>query len=185
MVDLDGRARRKLRRDEYDQMVIAGMLDGKHVELIRGELVAMSPIGSAHSAVVTALYERLLRCLGPAFVVRCQQPLVCADESEPEPDLAVVTRRRYRDAHPTAAALVIEVAETSLAYDLSAKATLYADSDVDEYWVIDLGRSLVHVHRGRTGGRWTSITTLGADDHIASIGLAGSSFTLAEVLRDA
>jgi Uma2 family endonuclease len=80
---------------------------------------------------------------------------------------------------------VIEVAETSLAYDLSAKATLYADSDVDEYWVIDLGRSLVHVHRGRTGGRWTSITTLGADDHIASIGLAGSSFTLAEVLRDA
>jgi hypothetical protein len=123
MVDLDGRARRKLRRDEYDQMVIAGLLDGKHVELIRG---SRSPIWRSSRGGVGD--------------------------------------RGGRD----------------LAYDLGAKATLYAER---RYWVIDLGRSLVHVHRGRMGGRWTSVTTLGADDHVALDGLAGS--TLAEVLRDA
>ena len=115
----------------------------------------MSPIGSAHSAVVTVLQERLMARLAPEFMVRCQQPLACADESEPEPDLAVVARRPYRDAHPAAAALVIEVADTSVDYDLGAKAALYAESAVDEYWVIDLVR-------GDRGGAQARLVALGA-----------------------
>ncbi len=185
MVALDGRARRKLRRDEYDRMVMAGLFRGEHVELFRGELVAMSPIGSAHSAVVTVLQERLMARLAPEFMVRCQQPLACADESEPEPDLAVVARRPYRDAHPAAAALVIEVADTSVDYDLGAKAALYAESAVDEYWVIDLVRGVVVVHRERTAGAWTSITTHAADAAVAPAGLGLPPLTLAELLRDA
>ena len=185
MVALDGRARRKLRRDEYDQMVMAGLFRGEHVELIRGELVAMSPIGSVHSAVVRVLSERLVRALPPHLMVSSQQPLACADESEPEPDLAVVARRPYREAHPAAAVLVIEVADTSVDYDLGAKAALYAESAVDEYWVIDLGRGVVVVHRARAAGRWTSITTHAADAAVAPAVATVPPFTLAELLRDA
>lgn len=166
-------------------MVMAGLFHGEHVELIRGELVAMSPTGSVHSAVVTVLQERLMARLAPAFMVRCQQPLVCADESEPEPDLAIVARRPYREAHPAAAALVIEVADTSVDYDVGAKAALYAESAVDEYWVIDLGRGEVVVHRTRAAGRWTSITTHAADAAVAPAALALPPLTLAELLRDA
>jgi len=185
MVALDGRARRKLRRDEYDRMVMAGLFHGEHVELIRGELVAMSPIGSAHSAVVTVAQEWLMRWSAPEFMVRCQQPLACVDESEPEPDLAVVARRPYREAHPAAAALVIEVADTSVDYDLGAKAALYAESEVDEYWVIDLPRGVVVIHRTRAGGRWSSVTTHAADAAVAPAGLAIPPVTLGALLREA
>ncbi|MBK7076684.1 MAG: Uma2 family endonuclease [Myxococcales bacterium] len=185
MVAPDGRARRKLRRDEYDRMVMAGLLQGERVELIRGELVARSAKTSMHSAVVTVLCERLVRSLPPHLMVSCQQPLACADESEPEPDLAVVARRPYRDAHPAAAALVIEVADTSVDYDLGAKAALYAESAVDEYWVIDLVRGVVVVHRERTAGAWTSITTHAADAAVAPSAVTMPALTLADVLRDA
>ena len=185
MVAPDGRARGKLRRDEYDRMVMAGLLQGERVELIRGELVARSAKTSMHSAVVTVLCERLVRSLPPHLMVSCQQPLACADESEPEPDLAIVARRSYRDAHPAAAALVIEVAETSVDYDLGAKAALYAESAVDEYWVIDLGRGVVIAHRERAAGRWASITTHAVDAAVAPAALALPPLTLAELLRDA
>ena len=122
-------ARRKLRRTEYDQMVAIGLFRGEHVELFRGELVAMSPIGCPHSAVVTRLYRLLDRAVPVGMVVRCQQPLVCADESEPEPDLAVVVDGAFELAHPAAAALVIEVADSSVDYDRGAKAALYAETE--------------------------------------------------------
>lgn len=179
------RVRRKIRRAEYDRMVEVGLFQHERLELIRGELVAMSPIGSAHSAVVTVAQEWLMRWSAPEFMVRCQQPLACVDESEPEPDLAVVARRPYRDAHPVAAALVIEVADTSVDYDLGAKAALYAESAVDEYWVIDLVRGVVVVHRARAAGRWTSITTHAADAAVAPAGMAIPPVTLAALLRDA
>ena len=166
-------------------MVMAGLLQGERVELIRGELVARSAKTSMHSAVVTVLSERLVRALPPHLMVSCQQPLACADESEPEPDLAIVARRPYRDAHPAAAALVIEVAETSVDYDLGTKAALYAESAVDEYWVIDLGRGVVVVHRDRAGGAWASITTHAADAAVAPAALVLPGLTLADVLRDA
>ena len=164
---------------------MAGLFHGEHVELIRGELVVMSPIGSVHSAVVRVLSEWLVRALPPHLMVSCQQPLACADESEPEPDLAIVARRPYRDAHPAAAALVIEVAETSVDYDLGAKAALYAESEVEEYWVIDLGRGVVVVHRDRAGGAWASITTHAAAAAVAPAAVVLPALTLADLLRDA
>ena len=166
-------------------MVMAGLLQRERVELVRGELVAMSPIGSAHSAVVSVLYERLVRAVSAELTVRSQQPLVCADESEPEPDLAIVARRSYRDAHPAAAALVIEVADTSIDYDLGPKAALYAESAVGEYWVIDLVHRAVVVHRAPVDGTWTAITTCAAEESIAPTALALPPMTLAELLRGA
>ena len=102
-------------------MVAAGLFHGEHVELFRGELVTTSPVGCSHSVVVTNLYRFFDRRVAAGSIVRSQQPLVCADDSEPEPDLAIVARGPHLREHPAAAALVIEVAESSREYDLGSR----------------------------------------------------------------
>lgn len=164
MVAVSERPRRKLRRVEYDRMVEAGIFGRERLELIRGELVAvMSPIGVRHATVVSEL-DRWLHLTCPRKLsVRCQQPLICADDSEPEPDLAIVPFDPTRTEHPMRAVLVVEVADSSRELDLLGKAALYAESDVDEYWVIDLQDACIHVHRDRADGVWQTISIHGAD----------------------
>ena len=166
-------------------MVAIGLFRGEHVELFRGELVAMSPIGCPHSAVVTRLYRLLDRAVPVGMVVRCQQPLVCADESEPEPDLAVVADAAFELAHPAAAALVIEVADSSVDYDRGAKAALYAESAVDEYWVLDLARRVVVVHRDRVDGGWGSVQDCAAEVAVTPLALPTVAVVLEALLAAA
>ena len=182
MVAVTERVRRKIRRAEYDRMVEVGLFQHERLELIRGELVAMSPIGVKHATAVTELYRRLDRACPDGLVVRCQQPLICADESEPEPDLAVVPFDPAPTTHPTRALLVIEVADSSRGVDLHDKAALYAESEVDEYWVVDLDAGCVHVHRDRAAGRWTAITIHDADAPLTPAALPDLTVTLAAMI---
>jgi Uma2 family endonuclease len=181
MVAVTERVRRKIRRAEYDRMVEVGLFQHERLELIRGELVAMSPIGVKHATVVTELDRRLHRACPAGLVVRCQQPLICADDSEPEPDLAVVPFDPAPTTHPTRALLVIEVADRSRDADLTDKAALYAESDVDEYWVLDLDAGCVHVHRDRADGGWRSIAVHGADLRLTPAALPDLAVALADV----
>lgn len=135
--------RHKLTVADYYRMAEVGILAPEaRVELIEGEIVDMVPIGTRHSAVVTLLHDAIAAAVSGAAQVRCQQPLRLGDISEPEPDLAVVRPHpdRYFDAHPTAAdtLLVIEVADSSLAYDRDIKTPLYARHGVPAVWLIDL-----------------------------------------------
>lgn len=165
-------------------MVAAGLFHGEHVELFRGELVTTSPVGCSHSVVVTNLYRFFDRRVAAGSIVRSQRPLVCADDSEPEPDLAIVARGPHLREHPAAAALVIEVAESSREYDLGAKAALYAQSAVDEYWVIDLERQVIVIHRDRADGGWRSIEPHGRDVVVAAHTLPDAGLSLAQLLAD-
>jgi len=134
-----------------------GMFRGERVELVQGIVVRMSPIGPAHASAVQCLSELLLpRLLGRA-TVRIQQPFLASNESEPEPDVAVVPQGRYRDRHPDAASLVIEVAESSLEYDRQTKGPLYAASRVDEYWIVDLVGRVVEVFANPTNGEYALV----------------------------
>ena len=178
MVAVTERVRRKIRRAEYDRMVEAGLFQRERLELIRGELVVMSPIGVRHAMVVTELDKTLQRACPDGLVVRCQQPLICADESEPEPDLAVVPFDPAPTTHPTRAVLVVEVADSSRDADLVGKAALYAESDVDEYWVVDLDAGCVHVHRGRAAGAWTEVTVHAAEAPLTTTALPALAVTL-------
>jgi Uma2 family endonuclease len=121
------------------------------VELIRGEIVEMSPIGRRHYAFVDNLVRLLILALGDRAFVSAQGPIALTDDSEPQPDVAVYRRRAvpYKDADrgPEDALLLIEVAETSLAYDRSTKLRLYAAAGIVEYWVVDCGAEAVEVHR--------------------------------------
>lgn len=178
MIDHVGR----LGRDEYDRLVEAGAFERQRIELVRGELRPMSPIGVKHSLVVTRLYRLLDRAAPAHLEVRSQQPLACTDDSEPEPDLSVVPYDPAPVGHPTTALLVIEVAETSLAYDLGDKADLYEDSDVQEYWVIDLVAAIVHVHRGRIDGRWSAITLHHASERLTPIAMPEVAVALSDLI---
>lgn len=120
------------------------------LELMEGEIVEMAPIGSAHAAVVDTL-DTLLREVAPGAIVRVQGPLVLGERSAPQPDVMLLRPRadRYYNSHPVAAEalLVVEVADTTLEYDLEVKRPLYARAGVAELWIVDINRRELHVFR--------------------------------------
>jgi Uma2 family endonuclease len=145
--------RRRFTRKEYYRMAEVGVLKPhERVELIRGEILTMAPIGNRHVAFVNNLNQLLVTRLGGRAIVSVQNPVVLADDTEPQPDLAVIRHRSvpYKQAEITTAdvLLLIEVAESSLAYDRSTKLRLYAEAGVAEYWLIDCAAEAITVHRG-------------------------------------
>jgi Uma2 family endonuclease len=151
---------RPLRRLEYDRMVELGMLVDEKVELIKGFIVRMSPQGLPHASGVQYLAQFLVLALaGPGRAsVRIQAPLAASDDSEPEPDIAVVVPGAYRDAHPTTAFLVIEFSESSLRFDRTEKAEVYAAAGVEEYWIVDTRHELIEVRTDIVDGVYSRVT---------------------------
>lgn len=122
----------------------------ERVELIDGEIIEMSPIGSKHARVVDYLAEFLVRRLGDAVIVRIQNPIIVGDLSEPQPDISILRRRedRYRDAHPEGSDVlaVIEVSDSTVAFDRSRKFPRYAAAGIPEAWLVDLESEHVEIH---------------------------------------
>ena len=138
---------RPLRRVEYDKLVALGVFEHERVELLEGELVAMSPIGAPHHFAVTALTELLVLALHGRAWVRPQMSFAAHELSEPEPDLAIVPGVDYHAEQPGQALTIIEVAESSLAYDRGRKLRMYASCGVPEYWVVSIPERRVEVYR--------------------------------------
>ena len=113
--------------------------------------------------------------------VRIQQPLVAFDESEPEPDVAVVPVGPYAKAHPDRAHFLVEVAESSLAYDRETKAPLYAASDVPEYWVVDVAARAVEVCSAPIAGRYTSVVRFTAADVLRPLAFPDLALRVSEL----
>ena len=134
-------------------MTEAGVLTpSDRVELIGGEILTVTPQKSRHATAVSLANEALRAVLGPHMHVRIQLPLAIGDDSEPEPDIAVVrgSIREYRDAHPQSAVPIIEVSDSTLAFDRHVKGSLYARERVGEYWVVNLVDSVVETYREPT-----------------------------------
>jgi Uma2 family endonuclease len=137
-------------RVEYERLVDHGIFRGdEHLELLDGALVVREPQGSRHSAAVVALTEVLARAFGAGYHARPQLPLALDDASEPEPDIVIVRGGAwdYVTAHPSAPALVVEIAETSLNVDREHKSGLYARAGVADYWIVNLRDAVVEVYR--------------------------------------
>jgi len=138
---------------EYHALGTAGILAAEdRVELIQGELVEMSPIGSRHAGTVSRLTQILSQRLSGRAVVWVQNPILLDDFSEPQPDLALLRPHDdfYTDGLPTSAdvLLVVEVADSSLEYDRTVKIPLYGHAGLPEAWLIDLVQPGIDVHRG-------------------------------------
>jgi Uma2 family endonuclease len=150
---------RPLRRREYDRLVELGLFEDERLELLRGTLVAMSPQGPPHADVVERLATRLVTGLAGRARVRSHSPLAVSDDSEPEPDIAVVPDGDYSTEHPSHALLVVEVADSSLRKDRQMKADLYAEAAVPDYWIVNLNQSAIEVHRDPSDGHYAAVTT--------------------------
>jgi Uma2 family endonuclease len=180
-------ARRRFTREEYHRMGEAGILKPTdRVELIRGEIVEMSPIGPRHSAFIDNLTQLLVGRLAGRGIVSVQNPVVLADDSEPQPDLKILRRRsepyKYRTADAEDTLLLIEVAETSLAYDRTTKLRLYAETGILEYWVVDCVAEAVEIHRTPASGGYRAVTRVaGGSATVSPEAFPDVTLTLAEI----
>ena len=154
------RARRLFTIEEYHRMAETGILRPEdRVELINGEILEMSPIGSRHASCVNNLTRALVLGLGVRAVVSPQNPVQIPVYSEPEPDLAVLRPRSYKTSAPTPedVLLLVEVAETSLRFDRTVKLALYARAAIPEYWLADATAETVTVYRQPADDTYTDV----------------------------
>ena len=161
--------------------------------LIDGEIIEMPNPGPMHVAVITIAYHALCRLFGDGFLVRNQGGLPLGLDTDPIPDLSVVTGnvRDYLHAHPTIdrVRLVAEISDSTLLQDLRAKSHLYAAGGVSEYWVIDVNASQLHVFRepvadeaAPRGFRYASIQVLNPTDPMNPLAAPDSQFAVGELM---
>ena len=137
-------------RLEYERLVELGAFQpGERLELVGGDLLVREPQHGPHATAVGLVEDALRAAFDAGWVVRVQMPVALDDESEPEPDVAVVlgNRRDYSRGHPSRPALLIEVAESSLAFDREHKGSLYARARVPDYWIVNLVDRVLEVYR--------------------------------------
>jgi len=147
--------------EEYQRMIEVGLLDERRVELLNGEIVEMSPEGEPHAYYRMETKDYLTRLLEGRAVIREAAPIIIPqNNSEPEPDLAIVAPlgREYLQHHPYPENIfwLIEFSNTSLEKDLTTKRKTYATAGIKEYWVRDLQHEQLKVFRDPTAGDYTS-----------------------------
>ncbi len=145
---------------EFDTLLKLDLVQPRRHQLIRGEIVDMGEQGSQHYSAVRIVAAVLGAAFGPGFDARPAGPIELAD-SKPEPDVAIVpgSVRDYLTAHPKTALLAVEVSYSTLHYDLTTKAELYATAGIPEYWVLDLEARVLHVFRDPQPNAALGVTT--------------------------
>ncbi|HXG91814.1 MAG TPA: Uma2 family endonuclease [Blastocatellia bacterium] len=172
---------------EYYQMARAGILsEDARVELIEGEVIETSPIGTRHAACVDRLNAFLNRSLGSKAIVRVQSSIRLNDFSEPQPDITLLKPRPdfYSSSHPTPsdALLIIEVADTSVEYDRRAKLPLYVRAGIPETWLTVLLKDTSEIHSQPVNGKYQKIQRVRRGRTITTSTISELSFKVYELL---
>lgn len=172
--------------EEYLRMGEGGVFaPDARLELIEGEIIEMAPIGGPHLARVNRLTRLLVERTGDRAIVSTQNPLIIADRSVPQPDLALLRPRQdeYASSLPGAAdvMLAVEVADTTLRFDLRTKVPLYARCGIPEAWVVDVNERVVHAFRDPSAAGYRTSLTLKPGDGVACIALAEARIEVAEL----
>ena len=156
------------------------------VELIEGEILQMSPIGSRHAANVNRLNTKFNKLLGDRAVVSVQNPILLNDFSEPQPDIAILSWREdfYAHALPTATdvLLVIEVADTTASYDRDIKLPSFARAGIAEAWLVNLPVETVEVHSEPVNGAYRKVVSYRRGDALAPAKFPDISIEVASIL---
>jgi Uma2 family endonuclease len=180
-------ARRLFTVEEYQRMADAGIFTPEdRVELIDGEIVEMTPISPRHASIVSRLTRFFVQGLPERAAVTPQNPAVLDDLSEAQPDLCLAHPRDdfYATAHPRPADLflVVEVADTSLAFDRDRKIPRYALAGVPEAWLVDLAGDRVEVFRESTPDGYSDHRSLGRGDRVAPRAFEDLEIDVSEIL---
>ncbi|QWK11878.1 MAG: Uma2 family endonuclease [Thermoflexus hugenholtzii] len=178
--------RRLFTVEEYHRMAEAGILsEDDRVELIEGELVTMSPIGSRHAACVARLTALLFPVEGRG-ILWVQNPIRLGARSEPQPDVALLRYRPdfYASAHPGPedVLLVVEVAETSADSDRSLKIPLYARYGIPEAWLVDLLEERIEIYRHPTPQGYRSLHIAHRGETVSPTALPDLELSVDEIL---
>ena len=183
---------RRFSRLEYERLAeLEFFQPDERLELIDGLLVVREPQDSPHATGVRLVLRALREVFGAGWIVDSQLPLALDDYSEPEPDAAVVAGhpRDYRDAHPTRPVLIVEVAESRLAFDRREKASLYARAGIADYWVVNLVDRVLEVYREPVaapaapyGFRYRSVTRLRPPATVTPIAAPLAAIPVADLL---
>jgi len=183
---------RRWKRVEYEQLIESGFFQpGDPIELVGGQLIVAEPQGSSHFAAIRAVEEALRAAFGPGWEVRTQGPIALDEESEPEPDVAVVpgTFRNYVIEHPSRPVLVVEVSESSLALDREHKGSVYARAGLADYWIVNLVDRALEVYRDPTpdpaapfGWRYRSVEELGREASVSPLAWPGVQIRVVDLL---
>ncbi len=156
------------------------------VELVAGEIVEMTPIGSRHAASVKRLNHLLSERSTGRAILGVQDPLGLSDRDEPQPDVVLLRPRDdfYAGGHPRPedVLLVIEVADSSLSYDLGVKVPLYAARGIPEVWIVDVGGERLHIFREPTGDSYRRHRELGRGDSVGPLELSMDELEVADIL---
>jgi Uma2 family endonuclease len=175
---------------EWHHMGKTGLFgEDARMELLDGEVIEMAPIGSRHAGCVKYLARALIVAAGDRAVVAIQDPVVLDHRSEPQPDLAVLAPRSdgYRESHPTPPEIIllIEVSDTTLAFDRDIKAASYARAGVPECWIVDLAGDQVLVMRDPSPSGYGDVRRAERDDQVGVEALPGVIIEVAQVLGPA
>jgi Uma2 family endonuclease len=191
MADYETRTRR-FTRAEYERLIDLGVFQpGEDIELIGGELMVAEPQGAPHYTAIRKTAKALEAAFGPGWEVRTEGPIGLDDESEPEPDVAVVPGAPddYARAHPSRPALTVEVAESSLALDRQRKGSLYARAGLPDYWVLNLVDRVLEVYREPApdsaapfGWRYGRSEVFEASAWVTPLAAPGSSIPVSQLL---
>jgi len=173
---------------EYYRMAEVGILmPGERVELIEGEIIDMPPIGSRHAGTVNHLSYLLRDAAADSAIVQVQNPVRLSEYTEPEPDIALLLPRAdfYKSAHPGPGdvLLVIEVAETTLVFDRTIKAPLYARHGIPEYWIVDLEGGRLERYREPHELAYAVVDRPELEEPLAPVGLPGLAIDLGSLFE--
>ena len=183
---------RRWTRAEYDRLIDLGLFQpGEPVELIGGQLMVDEPQGTRHFTAIRLAEAALRSAFGQGWEGRTQGPVALDDESEPEPDVAVVpgVPRDYLDAHSSRPVLVLEVSDATVGFDRRDKGSLYARAGLGDYWIVNLVDRCVEVCREPApdptapyGWRYASVTTLRPGDTVSPLAAPAARVPVADLL---
>ncbi|NMG07555.1 Uma2 family endonuclease [Brasilonema sp. UFV-L1] len=179
--------RRKFTVEQYHKMAEFGILrEDEQVELIRGEIIEMSPIGTKHAACVNRLVNLLIQRLGKRIILAPQNPVILSDNSEPQPDVTLLQPREdfYENAHPQPndIFLIIEVADTTVKYDREVKIPLYAEDKITEVWLVDINEQCVEVFSEPTADGYQNVQKFRRGESLAIQAFGDVKISVDEIL---
>jgi len=173
-------------RAEYERLVDLGAFrPGERLELVGGALLVREPQGGPHATAVGLVEDALRAVFGAGWTVRGQFPIALDDDSEPEPDVAVVpgSRRDYVSGHPSRPVLIVEVADTTLAYDRRTKLPLYAKAGIVEVWIVDVNSETIESFRSPSEAGYAQRMSYGRDSSIRPAQLPTASIRIDDIFK--
>jgi Uma2 family endonuclease len=168
----------------YHQMGELSWFRGKRVELIDGEIIQMAPMGTPHFSTLNIAQRALASAYGHSHFVSVQCPFNAGDNSEPEPDIAVIKgdARDFYDRLPSSAVLIVEIADSSLAYDRATKLAIYSRSMIPEYWIVNLVDHVIEVYAEPDGaGKFAAHKVFKLGDRLRLPGLPEAHLAVSDV----